>query len=158
MSTANVSLTQWRAAVEAAAREIATYALSLPGAVVQDPVGIERAVSMIGAHIPLVGGGAAYDLALVSSPEGCRELACAILYRQGGTVTDAEMADAIGEIVNMMGGAVKRRLAGHRAELELGLPIFIHGYLQSTDRLAMVALPTRFGTIDTMVLIAGPKG
>jgi CheY-specific phosphatase CheX len=159
MSTSKVSLPQWRTAVEAAAREIASYALSFPGATVQDPVGLECAISMIGAHIPLIGGGVAYDFGLVSSAEGCQNLARAILYRAAGApVTDAEMADAIGEIVNMMGGAVKRRLASQRAELELGLPIFIHGYMQPTEKLAIIALPTRFGTIDTIVMIAGPRG
>jgi hypothetical protein len=158
MSTPNISTAEWRTAVEAAAREIATYALSFPGAVVQDPVGSDRASSMIGAHIPLVGSGIAYELALVSSPEGCRSLSRAILYRDAGAaLTDAEVADAIGEIVNMLAGAVKRRIAGQRADLELGLPIFIHGYVQATDKLSMVALPTRFGTIDTIVLITGPR-
>jgi hypothetical protein len=159
MSTPKVSPVQWRTAVDAAAREIATYALSLPGAVVQDPVGLERAVAMIGAHIPLVGGGQAFDLALVSSPEGCRALARAILCRSStDALRDAEVADAVGEIVNMLGGSVKRRLSGQRAELELGLPIFIHGYLQPTDRMMVIALPTRFGEIDTIVLITGQRG
>jgi CheY-specific phosphatase CheX len=70
---------------------------------------------------------------------------------------DAEVADAIGEIVNMLGGGVKRRMSGHGAELVLGLPIFVHGYIQPSDRLTVTALPTRFGTIETIVLIAGQR-
>jgi hypothetical protein len=155
MSSSKVSLAQWRAAVEVAAREIATYALSLPGAVVQDPVGLERAAAMIGAHIPLVGGGQGFDLALVSSPEGCLALSRAILCRTpDAALRDTEVADAIGEIVNMLAGSVKRRLAGYRTDLELGLPIFIRGCLQPTERMLVIALPTQFGTIDTIVLIA----
>ena len=69
----------------------------------------------------------------------------------------AEVADAVGEIVNMLAGSVKRRMSGDR-DLELGLPIFLHGYIQPTDKLTVVALPTRFGTIETMVLIAGQRG
>jgi hypothetical protein len=56
----------------------------------------------------------------------------------------------------MLGGTVKRRITG--SELVLGLPLFIHGYIEPRDRLTVIALPTRFGTIDTMVLIAGQRG
>jgi hypothetical protein len=56
----------------------------------------------------------------------------------------------------MLGGTVKRRSTG--CELVLGLPRFIHGYIEPSDRLTVLTLPTRFGTIDTMVLIAGQRG
>jgi hypothetical protein len=155
--SSKISPAQWRAAVEGAAQELAAYALSLPGALVQDPVGLERTVSLIGAHIPLVGGGQAFDLALVSSPEGCRDLSRAILSMAAGApLRAAEIADAVGEIVNMLAGSVKRRIAG--ADLVLGLPLFIHGYIEPSERLTVIALPTRFGAIDTMVLIAGQRG
>lgn len=159
MSTSSkISLAQWRPAVEAAAKEIAAYALSLPTATVGDPVGLEHANAMIGAHIPLVGGGQAFDLALVSSPAGCQALSRAILgMPETAALRDAEVADAVGEIVNMLGGTVKRRLSGLGAELVLGLPLFLHGYLQPTDRLMVTVLPTRFGAIETMVLIAGQR-
>jgi Chemotaxis phosphatase CheX len=154
-----LTLAQWRTALEGAAVEIATYALSFAAAVVHDPVGLECAASMIGAHIPLIGGGQAFDLALVASADGCQALSRAILGTAAGpTLRDAEIADAVGEIVNMLAGSVKRRMAGLGAELVLGLPIFLHGYIQPTDRLAVLALPTRFGAIDTMVLIAGQRG
>lgn len=155
---ANLTTAQWRTAVEGAANEIATYALSFSGAAVQDPVDLERATSMIGAHIPMIGAGKAYDLALVATADGCLGLSRAILCAgPTAALKDAEVADAVGEIVNMLAGAVKRRLSGQRADLELGLPIFVHGYIQPTDRLSVIALPTRFSTIETMVLIAGQR-
>jgi hypothetical protein len=157
MPSSKISPAQWHAAVEGAAQELATYALSLPGAVVQDPVSSDRASAMIGAHLALVGTSEGYDLALVASPEGCRDLSRAILgMAAGAPLRDAEVADAVGEIVNMLGGTVKRRLS--RTDLVLGLPLFIHGYIEPTDRLSVLALPTRFGAIDAMVLIAGQRG
>jgi CheY-specific phosphatase CheX len=156
--SSKLTLAQWRTAVEGAATEIATYALSFSAAVVQDPVDLARASAMIGAHIPIIGKGQAFDLALVSSADGCLALSRAILCA-GPTapLRDAEVADAVGEIVNMLAGAVKRRLSSHRADLELGLPLFLHGYIQPTDRLSVITLPTLFGTIETMVLIAGQR-
>jgi hypothetical protein len=150
-----LTLGQWRTAVAGAATEVATRALSFPGAIVQDPVGIERSAALIGAHIPLVGGGQAFEMSLVSSAEGCEALTRAILCMAAGpALREVEIVDAVGEIVNMMAGGMKRRLAGHGAHLALGLPIFVRGYLQSSDRLGVIALPIRFGPIDTMVSIA----
>ncbi len=40
----------------------------------------------------------------------------------------------------------------------LGLPLFIHGCIEPSERLIVIALPTRFGAIDTLVVIAGPRG
>ncbi|HEX3762213.1 MAG TPA: chemotaxis protein CheX [Kofleriaceae bacterium] len=158
MSTSpKVSPAEWRTAVEGAAHELATNALSFPGATVRAAVGAERAISMIGAHIPLVGGGKAFDLSLVSSPEGCRGLARAILMADGAALRDAEVADAVGELVNMLAGSVKRRLSGQCADLVLGLPLFIHGYIEPSDRLQVIALPTQFGAIEAMVVIAGQR-
>jgi hypothetical protein len=158
MSTSKLTLGHWRSAVEGAATEIATRALSFPGVVVHDPVGVERSVAMIGAHIPLVGGGQAFDMALVSSAQGCEALSRAILCLDPHpAIRDVEIADAIGEIVNMLAGSMKRRLAGHGAHLALGLPIFVHGHMQRSDRLSVITLPVRFGPVDTMVLIAGSR-
>lgn len=158
MPNPKLTLAQWRTAVEGSSREIATNALSFPGATVLDPVSHEATAAMIGAHIPVLGGGGAFDLALVARPEDCKALARAMLYMDPGSpIKDAEVADAIGELVNMLGGGVKRRMSGLGADLELGLPIFIHGHIQPTDRLSVVALPVRFGTVDTMVVITGQR-
>jgi CheY-specific phosphatase CheX len=158
MSKVKLTLAQWRVAIEGASQEIATNAFSFPGAKVSDPVSHQAAAAMIGAHIPVLGSVGAFDLALVSSPEGCQALSRAILYASPDQVLkDTEVADAIGEVVNMLAGSVKRRLTGLGAELELGLPIFLHGYIQPTDRLSVVALPTKFGPVDAMVLITGQK-
>ena len=158
MSKAKLTLAQWRNALEGAAHEIATNAFSFPGAKIFDPVSHEAAAKMIGAHIPVLGGGGAFDLALVALPEDCQALSRAILYASPDQVLrDTEVADAIGEVVNMLAGSVKRRMTGVGAELELGLPIFLHGYIQPTDRLMVTAFPTHFGTVETMVLITGQR-
>jgi hypothetical protein len=158
-TSSKLTLGHWRTAIEAAAREVATYALSFSSSVVKDPVALEAATAMIGAHIPLVGTGQAFDLALVATADGCQALSRAILCMgPGPALRDAEVADAVGEIVNMLAGSMKRGLSGTGADLTLGLPIFIHGYLQPTDRLSVLAFPTQFGKIETIVLVAGHRG
>jgi hypothetical protein len=158
MSKPKLTLAQWRSAIEGAAGEIATNAFSFPGASVLDPVHHDATSQMIGAHIPVLGPVGAFDLALVASPASCQALARAILYASPDQVLkDAEVADAIGEVVNMLAGAVKRRMTGIGAELELGLPLFVHGYIQPTERQQVIALPTKFGTVESIVAITGAK-
>ena len=153
-----IVLGQWRTAIETAALEVATYALSIPSVAIKDPVGLEAVTTMIGAHIPLVGSGQAFDLGLISSAEGCQALSRAILQIGPGPDLPArDVADAVGEIVNMLAGSMKRKLSGFGAHLTLGLPIFIHGYLQPSERLSVIAFPAVFGTIETIVVITAHR-
>jgi len=157
-SSTKLPLRHWRTAIAAAAKDVAVYALSFSSAAVKDPVGLEAATAMIGAHIPLIGAGQAYDLALVASADDCQLLSRAILcLGPGPTLPDPVIADAIGELANMLAGSMKRGLSSLGTELALGIPIFIHGYLQPTDRLSVVAFPTRLGMINTVVLVAGDR-
>jgi hypothetical protein len=131
-----LSIAHWRAAIQGAANEIATYALSLRCAIVKDPIGAERANKLIGAHIPLLGGGQAHELALVSTADGCAALARSMLgVAAGAALRDREVADAVRELVNMLGGAMKRRLSAQIADLALGLPIF-RGHIQRATELS----------------------
>jgi len=67
-----------------------------------------------------------------------------------------EVADAMGEALNMLGGAIKRRF--NSPDLELGLPLFVVGHVQSTANLAIIALPTHFGPIAMYTLVIGRRG
>jgi CheY-specific phosphatase CheX len=148
---------QWRDAVRGAATEIARYALSFDGASVAEPESAAATAAMIGAHIPLVGS-ESFELSLVATRESCHALAGAVLcMTSGATLSAAEVADAIGEIANQLAGGVKRRLASNGGDLELGLPVFVNGSVEPTGRQSVIALPTKFGPIATMVVIVGPR-
>src|SRR4030095_11441657 len=61
---------------------------------------------------------------------------------------DAQVADAVGEIVNMLAGSMKRKLSGFGADLTLGLPIFIHGFLQPSARVSAPVRRDRYDRAD----------
>jgi hypothetical protein len=147
-----IRVARLRAAVQNATDELAKYALGFTGATVSAPTAIDAVIAMIGAHVPLVGR-QSFDIALVGTRDGCRGLAEAIL--GGGKLDDAQVADAIGELVNMLAGTVKRQVG---LDHELGLPLFIHGYVQPTDRLSLAVFPVQLGPVAAMVVIAGPRG
>lgn len=146
---------RWQAAIEPAASEIAQSLLGFERAHVRS---VDRDYSprdKMGAHLPLLGGPKAIELALVGTDVRCRELAAAMLQTTPEKLELPEIADAVGEALNMLGGAIKRRF--NAPELELGLPLFVLGHVQKTSSIAIVALPTSFGPIEMYTLIIGRR-
>jgi hypothetical protein len=146
----------WRAAVEPAASEIALYALGFTAAKVERPDADYSGRDKIGAHLPLLGGPRALELALVGTEAACRAVAGAMLQSAPESLAMPEVADAMGEALNMLGGAIKRRF--NSPDLELGLPLFVLGHVQATASLAILALPTHFGPIAMHTLVIGRRG
>lgn len=148
---------QWTDAIAGAANEIATYALGFASATIESGTRAPDP-ALIGAHVALVGHGEAFDLAVVATPGDCAALARAMLAStRTDTLSAAEVADAVGEIANMLAGAVKRRMHRHGADLALGLPVFIRGEVQPSERVTVLAIPARLGPIPTHVLVIGRK-
>ncbi len=153
----SVTQPQWRDAVLGAATEIAQHALAMTGARFAASEHVATG-ALVGAHIPLVGGERPYELQLVGALETCQALARSILM-MGPTdaIKPAEVADAVGEIVNMLAGGVKRRLGAGGSELELGLPVFVNGTTVPTGKQSVVTFPLVLGTHDVTVVIVGVK-
>lgn len=143
----------WESAIAGAADEIAQYALNFPDSAVGAAVSPGEADGLVGAHIPMLGGPDTLELALVGTPENCRAIAAAILQSTPSSLSEAETADAVGEIVNMLAGSVKRRMATTGVDLELGLPLFIVGHVASTSHIEVTRLPARFGPVEMFVLM-----
>lgn len=142
----------WKAAIAGATEEIALYALNFTNSSVGNPVDGE-ADGLIGAHIPMLGGPTALELAVVGTRENCRAMAGAILTSPPESLSEADVADAVGEIVNQFAGSVKRRMASEGVDLELGLPLFIVGHVASTRQIEVTRLPAHFGPIEMFVLM-----
>ena len=67
-------------------------------------------------------------------------------------VSDADIADAVGELVNIVAGGVKQRMQDAAGGLRLGLPVFIHGYVQPTQQLEVSLASARIGEVDTHLM------
>ena len=148
-----VDLACWHTAIAAAALEIATYALGSCTAEVSAAVEMD-ATGLIGAHLPLLGGPHALEIALVGTPDNCRALAAAMLQTTTPeSLSVADIADAVGETLNMIGGIVKRRVGN---ELEIGLPVVMIGHIRTTERIS-VTVPAKFGTIQMYVQLIGRR-
>jgi hypothetical protein len=107
---------------------------------------------MAGAYIPLLAEDQTLQLALLATPAGCADLSRLLLGMEPAEeVSDADIADAVGELVNIVAGGVKQRMQGS-ASLRLGLPVFIHGYVQPTQQLEVSLASVRIGQVDSHLM------
>jgi hypothetical protein len=113
---------------------------------------------MAGAYIPLLAEDQTLQLALLASPAGCADLSRLLLGMEPGEeVSDADIADAVGELVNIVAGGVKQRMQGpdrigSGGSLRLGLPVFIHGYVQPTQQLEVCLASVRIGEVEAHLM------
>ena len=108
---------------------------------------------MAGAYIPLLGEDQTLQLAMLATPDGCADLSRLLLgLEPADEVSDADVADAVGELVNIVAGGVKQRMQDSAGLLRLGLPVFIHGYVQRTQQLEIALASARIGTVDAHLM------
>ena len=81
-----------------------------------------------GAYISLLSEAHSVHLGLSSSPDGCRALARGLLgMRPDQEIQDQEVADGVREVMNIVAGKVKSKMAGKDGVLMMGLPLFLAG-------------------------------
>jgi hypothetical protein len=149
-ATAGAAVSDWVAAMADASTELA-LSLGIDGVEVLGWHDVPP-TGMAGAYIPLLAEDETLQLALLASPAGCADLARLLLGMEpGDEVPDADIADAVGELVNIVAGGVKQRMQGS-ASLRLGLPVFIHGYVQPTQQLEVSLASARIGEVDAHLM------
>ena len=111
----------------------------------------EAPSGMSGAYVQLISESTVASIGVCAPDEGLRALAAALL--GGGEISQADLTDSVGEIVNMVVGAIKRRMAGRDAGLRLGLPMWVHGHLQATERQRLRASFVRLAGVCDLVLV-----
>jgi CheY-specific phosphatase CheX len=152
----SVDLASWLADLEGAFQEVATSALALDGLEVASRH--EVAPALHGAYLGLVGPAGAVQIGIASSPEGCLALAQGLMgMGPGETMPDAEVADAVCEIINIVAGGFKTRLRDRASPLQMGLPVFIRGAIQSTERVAVQVAEGKAGAVPVAMILVHPR-
>lgn len=157
MSSPDAGLGAWLADLEGAAEEVATSALALPG--MQVGARHEAPPPLHGAYIGLVGPAGAVQIGIASSPEGCQALAKGLMGMAPADpdLPDAEVADAVCEIINIVAGGFKARVRDRASQLQMGLPVFIKGAVQATERIAVRVAEVRLGDVPGALLLVHPR-
>lgn len=149
----SVALNVWQAAVEAGVEAVARDGMGFTNVEVisrtdQIPEG------MPGAFIPLIAPNESVQVGIVSSIEGCTMLARALL--QGDhtlEVSATDMSDALCEASNILAGFVKRGMHDYLHPVQLGLPLFVNGHLETSDRVRALVTHFRVGHVDIAVVV-----
>lgn len=157
MSGADAGLGAWLADLEGAFAEVSGTALGFPGMSVTGRH--EAPPSLHGAYLGLMGPAGAVQIGLASSPEGCQALAKGLMGMTPADepLPDNEVADAVCEIINIVAGAFKARVRDRANPLQMGLPVFIRGAVQSTERIAVRVAEVRFGDVPAALLLVHPR-
>jgi CheY-specific phosphatase CheX len=150
-------LAGWLSDLEASFETVAGTALGLSGLSVTRRH--EAPVNLHGAYLGLVGPTGAVQIGLASDEGGCQLLAKGLLGMgaEEAALPEAEVADAVCEIVNIVAGAFKSRLRDRASPLQMGLPVFIHGAVQSTEHVAVRVAEVQVGSIPASLLLVHPR-
>lgn len=159
MTESAIPVQRWTETVTSAMSEVAASSLgcetSLEGIEIASPV------SLCGSLVALVSGRNVVCVGFSSTPDGCRKIAGAMLGLEGDDIdglSHDDVRDSVGELVNILAGAVKTKLSSEDADLTLGLPIYFEGFFEGDSHSRSTYVPCRVGEttgVITLLLAAG---
>ncbi len=143
----------WVDAMVSSTEEFALNALGFEGVTVLDShAGLP--VDLAGAYVAVVGDASSLQFGLVGEEPACDALARALLMmEEGEELTTDDLADAVNECANIIGGGIKSRMNEVDNSLKLGLPVFIRGSIQPTAQLEAWTTAVETGGIPLQLLV-----
>lgn len=113
-----------------------------------------------GTYIPLVGASGSLEMGIVSTDEGCRHLAGALLGMdadESAELPDDDVVDAFCEVINIVSGVVKQRVNEEDPSFNLGLPIFVQGQIRVMDHQGTSVADVLVGDIPVQLVVVTPR-
>jgi CheY-specific phosphatase CheX len=155
-----IALTDWVDALVGAANQLATESLGFEeGEVVKTENTLGSLVS--GSLIALVGNQTSVEVGLCASEKNCVTLARAFLGMEPEEedMSKSDMDDVLGELTNVMAGALKARMDGRVPAMQLGLPIVFQGLLGASTSAEVKVVHIRWQDVEAQaVLIRSASG
>jgi len=128
-----LSAQAWMDCVLSAVNEVAEMTFESPANDVKDIESIPEGRE--GSIMALNRGDESLQLGVLSDKAGCVALTRALLQmEEDEEVAEEDVTDAVGEIVNILGGVVQRALDGQGDAVTLGFPIFIRGQIYPPNK------------------------
>lgn len=113
-----------------------------------------------GTYIPLVGARSSLEMGIVSTEQGCRQLAGALLgmdAAESEELPEDDVVDAFCEIINIVAGVVKQRVNEEDPSFNLGLPIFVKGTIHPMEHQGTSVAEVRMGDIAVQLVVVTPQ-
>ncbi|MFO0630540.1 MAG: chemotaxis protein CheX [Polyangiales bacterium] len=153
--SAGLGLDAWMGTAVESLAETASTSLGLaPTQVVAESEALPH--GLVGSTIPLVAD-RAVQLGLFATSQGCEDLARLLLGMgpDDGPLAEPDVADGMGEILNILAGVMKRHMANKGASLSIGLPMFVHGYIEQGGSKKARTASLKLGDHEAQLFILG---
>ncbi len=114
---------------------------------------------LFGAFVAMTSEVTCIQVGLLATARGHTALARTLLdLTEQEELGDADKIDAVRELTNVIAGGVKRGMIGNDPGLRIGLPVFVHGALEKTGSLELLAQAFSFdGERIAVVVLQGAR-
>lgn len=108
-----------------------------------------------GAQLALINGSATLQVGFFSHEAGLLSLARSLLQMEQEEEDPAkeDIADAVGEIVNMLAGAIKDRFGSVAGETQMGLPVFFRGEMCAARNVEAMTLKLKVDDVPVAITL-----
>ena len=143
-------------ALTEATAEVATTALGFETTVLGPQVANVSAPR--GAYLSLLASTEPLQIAFFAEAAGCQVLAKALLGMDPAEddLPDGDVSDAMCELVNMLAGGVKRRMADP-SSVSVGLPMFVAGHPLPNQHQEINARQVEIGSVPASLMLVTAK-
>lgn len=152
MNDPAIPLKEWLTCFRDIAREVSATALRFDS---DTPVGPPAADGpRPGVYVAILSDAHALHLGLQTTPAGCHRLACALLgMRYQQPLSEREVMDGVSEVINILAGRVKSKMAGRDGALRLGLPMFMKVPIEPPPGTERVSTDVQIGPVAVELLV-----
>jgi hypothetical protein len=146
----------WAAAASTALEAVAATALQRPVVILGSVP--PPATIAVGAYVPVLAASGSLQIGVVADEASCISLARSLLQMSPAddALSPADVADAIGEIANMVAGLAKAAMSSRIGLVALGLPMVINGSVTPRDSIALDCIGARLDTETLTIVIVRP--
>jgi len=155
VSGSGATIDSWMEASLEALRDVMVQACGLEGLELVAAAD-QMPPDLAGAFIPLAGEKDSAQVGLAGELEA-RQRVCGALMQmspeEAAELSTSDIVDAMGEVVNIAAGGIKSRLQPLLGSLTMGLPLFINGRVEATDRVETRVARVSTGAFELVVVI-----
>lgn len=150
MIETKIKIADWAKVTTKAAEETLREVLAMESVKVIDGE-VDFSENYSGAYIPLTSQDYKLQIGLASNSQGCNLLTKQLLGTEPESKED--LADSIGEIVNMIVGAVKNEVNEKIKDLKIGLPIYVIGTIHPTENMERTRINIKLDDVTVQIII-----
>ncbi len=158
MTQTEITTQNWLDAAIQSIEETATCALGCDGVKIIKTSN-EFPSDLAGSFIGLMGSRVSIQLGITATNETCQLLAKALFGMDSDDeeLPPADVADAVGEIANIMIGVVKGIMSEKESNMQIGLPIFFEGNITLTDKQEVAVAEIQLDSLNTHIVVITPS-